>query len=308
MNFSSLEYFTVLARERNFTRAAEQLHITQQTLSAHIAGLEKELGCPLLLRRTPLELTYAGSTFLRYAEKMAGLEHSMRREFCDIAQNQKGELRVGVAFTRGRAIMPQAIEVFQKSYPQVQISLIEDSNLALQKQLQEGKLDLAVANFPQELPGIELREFYSEAVVLCLSKALMQKCGLQAAQLRAEAARGRLSLLADCPFVFGAAEDIGGTIGRSLLQSSGIEPPVRAASENIETLLELCVRGVGACFSPENLMQTALSPSQREKLEIFPLSQAAAYRIRFGWQKQSYQWSMIEQFVKAAQSTLQKGQ
>ena len=73
MNFSSLEYFTVLARERNFTRAAEQLHITQQTLSAHIAGLEKELGCPLLLRRTPLELTYAGSTFLRYAEKWLGL-------------------------------------------------------------------------------------------------------------------------------------------------------------------------------------------------------------------------------------------
>ena len=43
MNFDSLEYFTVLARERNFTRAAEALHITQQSLSSHIAALEKEL-------------------------------------------------------------------------------------------------------------------------------------------------------------------------------------------------------------------------------------------------------------------------
>lgn len=44
MNFSSMEYFTVLAQERNFTRAAERLHITQQSLSSHIAGMEKELG------------------------------------------------------------------------------------------------------------------------------------------------------------------------------------------------------------------------------------------------------------------------
>ena len=70
MNFHSLDYFLVLAREKNFTRAAEALHITQQSLSSHIAGLEKELGCTLLVRRTPLELTYAGRTFLRYAESI----------------------------------------------------------------------------------------------------------------------------------------------------------------------------------------------------------------------------------------------
>ncbi len=58
MNFSSMEYFVALARERNFTWAAEQLHITQQSLSTHVAGLEKELGCQLLIRHVPLELTY----------------------------------------------------------------------------------------------------------------------------------------------------------------------------------------------------------------------------------------------------------
>lgn len=47
MNFSSMEYFTVLAQERNFTRAEERLHITQQSLSSYIAGMEKELGSQL---------------------------------------------------------------------------------------------------------------------------------------------------------------------------------------------------------------------------------------------------------------------
>ena len=44
MNFSSMDYFVMVARERSFSRAAERLHITQQTLSAHIAKLEGELG------------------------------------------------------------------------------------------------------------------------------------------------------------------------------------------------------------------------------------------------------------------------
>ena len=69
MNFSSFDYFLALARERSYTRAADALHITQQSLSAAIAALERELGCPLVVRRTPLELTYAGRVFLQYAER-----------------------------------------------------------------------------------------------------------------------------------------------------------------------------------------------------------------------------------------------
>ena len=102
MNFSSMEYFTILARERSFTKAAEQLHITQQSLSSHIAGLEKELGCHLLVRHIPLELTYAGEVFLRYAGSFQDTQTAMLREFGDISQNQKGILRVGAAPTRGR--------------------------------------------------------------------------------------------------------------------------------------------------------------------------------------------------------------
>lgn len=60
MNFMSLDYFIMVARERSFTKAAARLHVTQQTLSTHIATLEKEIGSTLLVRHVPLELTYAG--------------------------------------------------------------------------------------------------------------------------------------------------------------------------------------------------------------------------------------------------------
>ena len=90
MNFHSLDYFLVLAREKNFTRAAEALHITQQSLSSHIANLERELNCTLVVRRTPLELTYAGRTFLRYAESIGQTRQAMEREFCgtEVVENR----------------------------------------------------------------------------------------------------------------------------------------------------------------------------------------------------------------------------
>ena len=101
MNFSSMDYFVMVARERSFSRAAERLHITQQTLSAHIAKLEGELGTKLLVRNIPLELTYAGEVFLEYALDLQRRVSSLEREFQDISENQRGLLRIGITYTRG---------------------------------------------------------------------------------------------------------------------------------------------------------------------------------------------------------------
>ena len=184
MNFSSMEYFTILARERSFTKAAEQLHITQQSLSSHIAGLEKELGCQLLVRHIPLELTYAGEVFLRYAGSFQDTQTAMLREFGDISQNQKGILRIGAAPTRGRVLLPRAIESFQKIFPEIRVELTEGANDSLCRLLQQGTLDLAVADFPETLPKIQLQQFYREEIVeelyhilrMLSAKNVLSKC------------------------------------------------------------------------------------------------------------------------------------
>ena len=85
MNFASMDYFIMVAREKSFTKAAQRLYITQQTLSAHIASIEKELGCSLFVRHVPLELTYAGQVFLKYALDFQKRHRSMEQEFNDIA-------------------------------------------------------------------------------------------------------------------------------------------------------------------------------------------------------------------------------
>ena len=74
MELRVLNYFLVIAREENFTRAAEQLHITQPTLSRQIAGLEQELGVKLFVRSNhPILLTEDGMILRRRAQEILSL-------------------------------------------------------------------------------------------------------------------------------------------------------------------------------------------------------------------------------------------
>ncbi len=301
MNFLTMEYFIAVAREKSITKAAVQLHITQQTLSAHIAMVEKELGCKLLLRHVPLELTYSGQVFLQYALDIHQKYQDMKQEFCDISGNQKGVLKIGVTFARGRALMPPLIEEFQREYPYIEIRIIEASNELLQRHLISGDVDIAIANFPESLPGIELTPYYWEEIVLLISDFLLKQLySTKAEEILQELASGKLSLLSNCPFVLGIPDDIGGNVGRQILRRENLRPPIKAQSENIDTLLSLCVRGVGACFCPENLIKPALTEEELSRLHIIRISQEEKYQIRFGALKKNYQWSVISDFIKSA--------
>ena len=77
MNLVTMDYFVALAEEKSFTRAAERLHVTQQTLSAHIAQTERELGSRLVNRKVPLTLTFAGERFLEYARSFQATRRVM---------------------------------------------------------------------------------------------------------------------------------------------------------------------------------------------------------------------------------------
>ncbi len=302
MNFSSMEYFTVLAQERNFTRAAERLHITQQSLSSHIAGMEKELGSQLLVRRVPLELTYAGEVMLRYATGFQKFHTDMQREFCDISQKQKGILRVGTASTRGQMILPKTVALFRESYPNISVDLTEGSNGKLHQKLLRGTIDLAIADFPENIPGICLTDFYREENVLVIEKGLFSKCfTFSAEECERQLYAGDYSELSECPFVLGSIEDIDGRVGRDILKRAGIEDPIVAVtSHNVGMLLRLCLCGVGACVCPQKIVQSMLTPEQSSSVWMFRLGTETASHIQFGCQAQSYQWSVIERFIDCA--------
>ncbi len=306
VNFVSLSYFEVLAHERNFTRAANKLHITQQSLSSTIAKLEHELGCQLFVRHVPLEITYAGEVLLRYAKRFREEQAVMMQEFSDISQNQHGVLRIGVTFTRGRVIMPQIIAAFQQRFPAIRINLVEDTNDVLRRKLIEGEIDIAVANFPENIPGLTLEEFYREEVVVLVSRKLISDLyGDDASDRIQRFEAGDWAALSDCPLVLNSVNDISGHVERSLFRRASIASPrIMATSTNAETLMAFSLRGIGACFCPENLAREGLSSKQLDSLYLLRLGEMARYPIMFGYQQRNYQWSVINSFIEVAREVI----
>ena len=297
MNFSSMDYFVMVAQEQSFTRAAERLHITQQTLSAHIANLEKEVGGRLFVRTVPLTLTYAGQVFLEYAIDFRRRYQDLERTMGDISSSRKGLLRIGISAIRGRATMPALIHEFHQRNPQISVRLIEVANDQLIPSLMDGEIDLAVTDLSRAGPGLEVWDFYQEEIILAAARTLVERLYGSRAGLEERMEREGNAILEDFPFLLGSPHGVIGHFSRGFLAQAGIIPNVAAVSFNIETLLEMCVLGEGACFCSERLMRVALPQEKIDRLELFRLGEEARCMIRFACLKQKRRWSVLEDFI-----------
>ena len=301
MNFSTMDYFVALAEERSFTRAAERLAVTQQTLSAHIAGVERELGVRLVNRHVPLTLTYAGQVFLGYARRFQAERRVMDQEFADIAGDARGLLAIGTAATRGHTLLPRALEVFRTIKPQVNVMLQEDENRGLLERLREGRVDMVVASVPPGTPGLTVRELYQERIVLIAHDDLLREVfgsDEESARAVAEVERsGSLAPLAQCPFMLLGEGDEPGDLSRALLRRSDVNPWVRVLSTNTETLIDLAARGEGACFTPQVLIPTMLGSDAPEGMRVIDLGPEAYIPIHVAWRAERHVWSVIEAFA-----------
>ncbi len=304
MNFLSIKYFLTLARERNFTRAAEKLYITQQTLSAHIAALEKETGGPLFLRRVPLELTGGGEVFYRYALVFEENERELEKELALTRGAMAGTLRIGIALARGRLLLPPIIHRYREKYPQIRIRLSEDSNDVLAGRLEDRELDLVIARFDGPVAGLKQIPFYEEKIILLGEERFLEKClGEKKEEALKAAESGRedwLSLFRSCPVLLNGKRDIIGSSVRALYKNAGFEPYISVESENVETLLELCALGEGLFFCAENLAKRFLTKENLKKVRLLHFKGGPVYPISFAVRKQNPLSPMTDSFIETA--------
>ncbi|WMJ83721.1 LysR family transcriptional regulator [Oscillospiraceae bacterium LTW-04] len=144
-NFRAFQYFRTIAQERNISKAAQKLYISQSTLSKFLTQLEAELGTRLLDRsQMPLALTAAGERFLQYIGDAARLhDHYMRR----IAQADNSEMRqlhIGVGPWTGSFIISHVFEPFRQLHPNIELRLYEENDDNIHRMLAQKQLDVAV--------------------------------------------------------------------------------------------------------------------------------------------------------------------
>lgn len=167
MNLKRARYIMAICEAGGITAAAKKLFISQPSLSQTVRQVEKELGVAVFEEGiTPPKLTYAGEQYLKTAQAMIGYEEDLYHILDSIRQEERGRLRIGVSIQRGIQLLPMVLPKFTSRYPDVQIILEEKGSEDLERLVESGQIDLALATTEPSNHNLDYTLIESESYVL----------------------------------------------------------------------------------------------------------------------------------------------
>ncbi|MCL6456524.1 MAG: LysR family transcriptional regulator [Gorillibacterium sp.] len=291
MELRQLQYAVKIAVEKNFSRAAEKLHIAQPSLSQQLAKLEKELGVLLFQRNTnSVELTHAGSVFVDKAQFILDHTSQLQREMEDFSQMKKGRLVVGSLPNTGTHILPLVLPAFHERYPGIELTLVEDNTARLEKFTSHGTTDISLLTLPIEEPSLDYTPLIHEELWLAVPEN----------HVLADAHGKRdidISELKDEPFILLKMGQGFRQISMELCRNAGFEPNIVFESSNIVTVQSLVAAGMGIGFIPSMIAKDSSGPFTPVYLNL----KGKPYRtLVIAYRKGRYQSKAVEAFVSVA--------
>jgi DNA-binding transcriptional LysR family regulator len=251
MELRHLRYFSVLAEELHFGRAASRLAISQPPLSVAIRQLEESIGARLFERNSKeVRLTAAGQAMRVSARKILAQAEEAALEARDAAAGLIGNLRIGFVGAMLYRGLPRALRSFQARYPGVRIKLTEMNSGEQITELMHNGLDLGFVHTSRMPDELESRLLVSEPFVCCLPARhpLARKASVQPADLR------------DQHFVLfgqGVSPDYHDRI-LSICAEAGFRPQVRHEARHWLAVVSLVSQGLGVALVPQALRHSAL--------------------------------------------------
>ena len=268
MELRQLEYFVTVADERNFTRAAAKLHVSQPGVSAQIRQLERELGQELLDRSGRVtRLTEAGQAVLPFARAALSAVAGARLAVDELSGLLRGHVAVGMVGQVASLDMPDLLAGFHRRHPAIEITLAEDSSDHLAEAVRTGAYDLAVIGLDPARPdaphGLGLQVVADEPIVAAVCAdpeptwlaALTGAASVTLAEIADEA-------LISLPVGTGLRACVDAAYA-----SAGLRPHVAFEASDPRTLARLAARGLGLAFLP-----APVARSHGEGLRILTVS------------------------------------
>jgi LysR family transcriptional regulator, hydrogen peroxide-inducible genes activator len=246
MEMHQLRYVVAVARTGNFSRAAEQCHVSQPSLSQQIQKLEEELDQRLFDRmKRAVKLTPAGEAFLTHAIRILEEADAAKREATDARHLLRGALSLGALPTIAPYLLPDALAEFVERFPGVQILVQEDTTARLLKLAHRCEIDFALASEPIQDGRFEVRELFAEELLLALPPGhpLTRKRSVNASDLEGE----RLIVMKE-----------GHCLGDQVLgfcDRRNVRPNISFKSAQLETIQALICSGLGISLIPAMALQ-----------------------------------------------------
>jgi LysR family hydrogen peroxide-inducible transcriptional activator len=234
MEMHQLRYVVAVVRAGNFSRAAEQCHVSQPSLSQQILKLEEELGERLFDRtKREAKLTPHGEAFLPRAVKILEEVDAARREASDAQRLLRGRLIIGVLPTIAPYLLPEVLVTFAEKFPGVKIVVHEDTTARLLKLAQAYEIDFALASRPIQDERMEVKDLFTEELRLALPPGhrLTRKRTVRLADLEKE------------PFIVMKEGHCLGDQVLTFCERRDLKPTINFRSAQLETIQPSSVRG-----------------------------------------------------------------
>lgn len=176
MDLKQLEYIVGIAEEKNITKAAKKLYITQSALNQTLLKLEKEIGEPLFERsKLNLYLTVIGKIYVEQAKKILEIRKETYEKIDEIKGDYNSVIRVGLTPERGMLMFLNIYPIFHEIYPNIKIEALELSVEEQHKMIEERKLDIGFVNVAESQKKSNIyQEIRKEKLVLAIPNKIFK--------------------------------------------------------------------------------------------------------------------------------------
>lgn len=308
--FEHKKYVYEVYKAKSFSKAAENMYISQPSLSLTIKKVEKKIGAQLFDRSTtPIQMTECGMEYIRYIEKMMELEESFETYLSDLNNLRVGSIAIGASSFFASYILPPVITKFKLKFPKVTVHMIEAGTANLEKQLYAGDLDLIIDNYNFNENIYQKHYFYSEQMILAVPEKLPHNQKAQKYRLTsADIIRGRhleaavpavpLRLFEHAPFILLRSGNDTRERADNILAENQVKPHLILELDQLATAYHVACQGMGATLISDTLIRENI-PDKR--IVYYKIDSPHARRDNYFYYKSSkYVTRAMREFLDIA--------
>ena len=302
------KYVYEVYKERSFTKAAQNLYISQPSLSARIKKIEVIIGEPLFDRSTtPLQLTEVGKVYIEAAEEITQIEQRVENYINDLAGLKTGNLAVGASTLFAAYVVPSLITQFNQKFLDVHIQLIEGNTAELEEMLGSNALDFVIDNYHYDSILYNKELYCEENILLAVPKhfAVNEELGMY--QLSYKNIKNKnylnqkypavpLGRFADLPFIMLTQGNDTRTRGDRLCRNVGFKPNIVLEFNQQSTAYMASSTQLGATFISDILVSQLPT---FENLVYYKLDgEEAKRKVFFYYKTHKYKTRVMEEFIR----------
>lgn len=305
--FTWKKYVYEVYRERSFTRAAQNLYISQPSLSARIRKIEESIGVPLFDRSTsPLQLTEAGRVYIDAAEEIFKIEQRVENYMNNLNNLETGHLSLGGSNLFSAYILPPLVTRFKQRFPHVNIKLTEGSTTQLEELLSNNTLDFVIDNYHYDHLLYDRELYCSENILLAVPRDADVNKKLVSYQLSYDDVKNQtysgsehppvpLEAFKDLPFIMLSPGNDTRIRGERLCMQAGFSPNI---------ILELNQQSTAYMAASTQLASTFISDMLVRQLPSFETlvyynlgGEDARRKVYFYYKTHKFKTRVMEEFI-----------